>query len=61
MGTKRRFTILRPDGRLELTVVSRTGQEHHHPNATKQGKDGHFNDEGQYRRAIEQAVDENKR
>jgi len=61
MGKKRDFTILRPDGRLELTVVGKTGLEHRHPDATKQGRDGHFTDEGQYRRAIEQAVAENKR
>lgn len=60
MGTKRHFSILRPDGRTEGTIVGRTGQKHP-ADPTKQGKDGHFTDEGQYRRAIEQAVDENKR
>ena len=29
--------------------------------ADRQGKDGHFTDEGQYRRAIEQAVADNSR
>ena len=60
MGTKRHFSILRPDGSTEGMIVGRTGQKHL-ADPTKQGKDGHFNDEGQYRRAIEQAVAENKR
>ena len=59
LGTKREFTINR-SGRLERTIVGVDGQTHV-LEATEQGKDGHFNDEGQYRRAIEQAVDENKR
>lgn len=58
MGTKREFTILRLDGRLERTIVGVDGQTHVLP-ATKQGKDGHFTDEGQYRRAIEHAVAQN--
>ena len=57
MGTKREFTIQR-GGRLERTIVGVDGQTHV-LEATKQGKDGHFTDEGQYRRAIEQAVAEN--
>ena len=55
----RRFTINR-DGRVERTVVGRTGQTHMDEvsNDTR-GADGHFTDEGQYRRAIERAVREN--
>ena len=59
MGTKREFTINR-SGRLERTIVGVDGQTHV-LEATEHGKDGHFNNEGQYRRAIEQAVAENKR
>ena len=58
-GEKREFTIQRGN-RLERTVVGIDGREHLVP-ATKQGKDGHFTDEGQYRRAIEAAVAENSR
>ena len=58
MGTKRHFSVLRPDGRTEGTIVGRTGQKHP-ADPTKRGKDGHFTDEGQYRRAIEQAVAKN--
>ena len=54
---KREFTINR-SGRLERTIVGVDGQTHVLP-ATKQGKDGHFTDEGQYRRAIEHAVAQN--
>lgn len=60
MGTKREFTIQR-GGRLERTIVGRTGRKHVEEAATKHGKDGHFTDEGQYRRAIERAVAENTR
>ena len=56
---KREFSIDR-GGRLERTIVGVDGQKHVLP-AAKQGADGHFTDEGQYRRAIEQAVAENKR
>lgn len=59
MGTKREFTIQRPGGRLERTIVGVDGQTHV-LEATEQGKDGHFTDEGQYRYAIERAVAENK-
>lgn len=59
MGKKREFTINRR-GQLERTIVGVDGQTHVLP-ATQQGKDGHFADEGQYRRAIEQAVAENTR
>ena len=60
MGTKREFTILRPDGRLERTIVGVDGQTHV-LEATEHGKDRHFTDEGQYRYAIERAVAENTR
>lgn len=59
MGTKREFTIQR-SGRLERTIVGVDGQTHVLL-ATQHGKDGHFTDEGQYRRAIERAVTENTR
>ena len=59
MGKKSEFTIDR-GGRLERTIVGTDGQKHVLP-ATKKGKDGHFTDEGRYRRAIEKAGDENKR
>ena len=59
MGTKYEFTINR-GGRLERTIVGVDGQTHV-LEAIKQGADGHFTDEGQYRRAIEQAVAKNKR
>ena len=55
---KRDYTIQR-GGRMERTVVGKDGHIHH-PTAEKQRKDGHFTDEGQYRRAIEQAVAENR-
>ena len=62
MGKKREFTVQRPDGRSERTIVGKTGQEYRYPNPTnKHGKDGHFTDEGQFRRAIERAVAENTR
>ena len=60
MGTTRRFTIQRHNG-LELTVVGTTGLTHVYRNVARQGRDGHFTDEGQYQRAIEQAVAENTR
>ena len=59
MARKRDFTIQRGD-KTERTVVGVDGQTHV-MEADKQGKDGHFSDEGRYRRAIEQAVAENKR
>ena len=52
------FTIDRRDGRRERTVVGKTGRQHH-PDAAGPGRDGHFTDEGQYRRAIECAVARN--
>ena len=59
MGTKQEFTIDR-GGRLERTIVGKNGQAHVRV-ATERGKDGHFTDEGQYRRAVEKAVDKNKK
>ena len=59
MGTKQEFTIDR-GGRLERTIVGKDGQTHVLV-ATEKGKDGHFTDEGQYRRTIEKTVDENKK
>lgn len=56
---KRDYTIQRA-GRMERTVVGIDGRVHH-PVAERQGRDGHFTDEGQYRRAIERAVEENRR
>ena len=60
MPRKRDFTIQRPDGRIERTVVGIDGQTHN-PEPVGEGRDGHFTDEGEYRRAIEQAVAENRR
>lgn len=59
MGEKRDYTKQRGD-RIERTVVGIDGQTHVMA-GTKPGKDGHFTDEGQYRRAIEQAVSDNQR
>ena len=58
---RRDFTIQRP-GRssYERTVVGITGQTHV-MDSNREGRDGHFTDEGQYRRAIERAVAENSR
>ena len=58
-GEKREFTIQR-ENRLERTVVGVDGQKHV-MDATKQDKDGHYTDEGRYRRTIEAAVAENSR
>ena len=57
--TTRRFTINR-GGRVERAVVGKTGRKHvdEVSNDTR-GSDGHFTDEGEYRRAIERAVREN--
>ena len=52
----RYFTIQRKGSTAyELTVVGKDGHKHT-MSRIKKGKDGHFTDEGQYRRAIEQAV-----
>ena len=57
----RYFTIQRKGSpTYELTVVGKDGQEHT-LERIKKGKDGHFTDEGRYRRAIEQAVAQNSR
>ena len=56
---KKDFTIQRGD-RLERTVVGRDGQAHV-MDAQQHGRHGHFTNEGEYRRAIEQAVAQNKR
>lgn len=57
----RYFTIQRKGSpTYELTVVGKDGHEHT-LKRIKKGKDGHFTDEGQYRRAIEQAVAQNSR
>ena len=60
MARKMDFTIERPDGSVERAVVGIDGQVHHPPVAgNNRGRDGHFTDEGEYRRAIERAVKEN--
>ena len=56
---KKDFTIQRGN-RLERTVVGQDGQSHV-MEGQKHGKNGHFTDEGQYRRAIEQAKKANQR
>ena len=58
---KKDFTIQRRgQNGYERTVVGTDGQTHV-MSADKKGRDGHFTDEGQYRRAVEQAVAVNKR
>ena len=59
MGRRKYFTIQRGD-RMEQTVVGVDGQTHVMEGG-RQGRDGHFTDEGRYRRAIEQAAAENRR
>lgn len=63
---KREFTIDRGAGRVELRVVGITGIEHGPYEARKnksgkykEGRDGHFTNEGNYRGAIKRAVKEN--
>ena len=57
----RYFTIQRKgSASFELTVVGKDGQKHTMARIDR-GKDGHFTDEGQYWRAIDQAVRENSR
>lgn len=58
MGQKKEFTIQRR-GEIERTVAGVRGQTHVMP-GHKHGNDGHFTDEGQYRRAIEQSVRNNR-
>ena len=60
MKKKRTYTMDRNSGLYERTVVGKDGQKHV-DKIGKEGKDGHFTDEGQYRRAIERAVAENQR
>ena len=58
---KRDFTIQRRgQNQYERTVVGRDGQPHV-MQADRRGRDGHFTEEGRYRRAIEQAVALNSR
>ena len=59
MAKKYDYTIRRGN-KMERTVVGIDGQTHV-MDTDRQGKDGHFTDEGQYRRAIEQAIAENTR
>ena len=59
MAQKKDFTIQRSD-RIERTVVGVDGQTHVMP-GHKHGKHGHFNSEGPYRRAIDEAVQANRR
>lgn len=61
MAQKKDFTIRRNrSGLYERTIVGKTGRTHvmdsEHP-----GRHGHFTNEGQYRRAIDQAVAQNSR
>ena len=60
MATKstKHFTIDRGRGKFERTIVGRTGRTHM-DETDNQGKNGHFTDEGEYRRAIARAVREN--
>ena len=61
MAQKKDFTIDRGRGGLyERTIVGKTGRTHR-MQTDKPGKDGHFTDEGRYRRAIDQAVAQNSR
>ena len=60
MARKYDYTIQR-GSRIERTVVGTTGLTHTYQEVEREGRDGHFTDEGQYRRAIEQAVAENTR
>ena len=61
MAQKKDFTIQRPGrGSYERTVVGIDGQPHV-MDSNREGRDGHFTDEGRYRRAIDQAVAANSR
>ncbi len=61
MPQRKDFTIRRPGrGSYECTVVGIDGQTHV-MDSNREGRDGHFTDEGQYRRAIAQAVAQNSR
>ena len=56
---KKHFTIDRGRGTFERTIVGRTGRTHV-DETDKKGKDGHFRNEGSYRRAIKDAVKRNE-
>ena len=59
MGPKKEFTIQRGN-QIERTVMG--VDDHAHVMAgPKRGEDGHFTSEGPYRRAIEAAVEANRR
>lgn len=62
MGKRKREFTIDPGGRLERTIVGVTGQVHV-LEANGPGKDGHFQyrQEGEYRRAMGKAVEENSR
>ena len=60
MAKKYDYTIQR-GARIERTVVGITGMTHVYQDVDRKDRDGHFTDEGQYRRAIEKAVSENTR
>ena len=57
------FTIdrKRPDGKFERTVVGIDGAIQPVTTVAAKGKDGHFTNEGKYRRAIENASEANRR
>ena len=55
---KYEFTIDRRVQPYERTIVGVTGKKHV-DRTTKKGRNGHFTDEGRYRRAIDAAVREN--
>ena len=58
---RKHFTIQRRgQNHYERTVVGIDGQTHV-MQTDEPGRDGHFTDEGQYRRAINQAVAQNSR
>ena len=58
---KKDFTIQRRgQTQYERTVVGKDSRKHV-MSSDKKGKDSHFTDEGQHRRAIGQAVAENSR
>ena len=57
-NSKRYVTVDRGAGLYELTVIGITGQTHLYDTDNK-GRDGHFTDEGSYRRAIEKWVEQN--
>lgn len=50
----------RPDVQFERTVVGKDGAVQPSTLVEAKGKDGHFTNEGQYRRAIESAAKSNR-